>query len=31
MALSAEQANWFARTYDQLVGNVEVAVASDGR
>jgi hypothetical protein len=25
------QANWFARTYDQLVGNVEVAVASDGR
>jgi hypothetical protein len=31
MTLSAEQANWFGRTYDQLVGNVEVAVASDGR
>jgi MoxR-like ATPase len=26
MTLSAEQANWFARTFDQLVGNVEVAV-----
>ncbi len=31
MTISAEQAAWFAKTFDQLVGNVEVAVRGKDR